>query len=86
MNVKGKKSDLQLDSTWILIKLYCILKVRLPWWLSSKKKKICLQCRRWGFDPWVKEDPLEKELETHAIILDHEIQSHEQRSLVGYSL
>ena len=39
MNVKGKKSDLQLDSTWILIKLYCILKVRLPWWLSSKKKK-----------------------------------------------
>ena len=30
-------------------------------------KKICLQCRRPGFDPW--EDPLEKGKATHSSIL-----------------
>ena len=26
---------------------------RLPWWLSGKES--ACQCRRWGFDPWVRE-------------------------------
>ena len=30
---------------------------------------ICLQCGRPRFKPWVKEDPLEKELATHSSIL-----------------
>ena len=39
----------------------------------KKKKKICLQCRRPEFDPWVQslgqEDALEKEMATHSSIL-----------------
>ena len=30
---------------------------RLPWWLSGKKKKICLQCRRPRLDPWIGKIP-----------------------------
>ena len=31
--------------------------------------KDCLQCRRSWFDPWVREDPLEKVIATHSNIL-----------------
>ena len=31
---------------------------RLPRWLSGKEP--ACQCRRCGFDPWVREDPLEE--------------------------
>ena len=37
-----------------------------------KKKSIC-QCRRHGFDPWVGEIPLEKEVATLSSILAWEI-------------
>ena len=30
---------------------------------------ICLQCGRPGFDPWAREDPLEKEMATLSSIL-----------------
>ena len=36
---------------------------------GSALKKICLQCRRCGIDPLGQEDPLEKEMATHFIIL-----------------
>ena len=41
--------------------------VRLPWWFSGKR--ICLQrrrLRRLEFNPWVGNDPLEKEMATHS--------------------
>ena len=31
----------------------------LPWWL--RWERICLQCRRVGFDPWVKKIPWRRE-------------------------
>ena len=31
------------------------------------------QCRRRGFHPWVRKDPLEKEMATHSSILAWEI-------------
>ena len=36
----------------------------LPWWL--RQLIVCLQCRRPGFDPWVEEDALEKEMAIHS--------------------
>ena len=44
-----------------------------PWWLSWQR--IHLKCRRPRFDPWVREDPLEKEMATHSCILAWEIPS-----------
>ena len=35
--------------------------------------RICLQHRKLGFDPWVGEDPLEKEMAIHSSILTWEI-------------
>ena len=43
----------------------------LPWWLTWSR--ICLQCRRPGFDPWVWEDPWEKGKATHSSILARRI-------------
>ena len=39
----------------------------LPWWL--RRQRICLQCRRPEFDPWVRKIPLEKDMSTHSSIL-----------------
>ena len=39
----------------------------LPWWLRGKEA--VSQCRRCGFDPLGREDPLEKEMATHSSIL-----------------
>ena len=39
---------------------------------SAIKKSAC-QCRRHGFDPWVRKDPLEEEMATHSSILAWEI-------------
>ena len=41
--------------------------LRLPLQLSWLR--ICLQCRRLGFDPWVGKIPLEKGKATHSSIL-----------------
>ena len=49
---------------------------------SGVKESTC-QCRRRGFDPWVKKIPLEEEMATPSSILAW--RSHTQRSLVGYS-
>jgi len=40
---------------------------RLPRWLSGKEP--ACQCRRHGFDSWVREDPLEEEMATYSSIL-----------------
>ena len=51
---------------------------------SDGKKKICLQWRRPGLDPWKGEiDPQEKGMATHSSILA--TRSHGQKSRVDYS-
>ena len=45
--------------------------------------KICLQCRRLGFDPWVGKIPWRREWQPTPVFLPGK--SHGQRSLVGYS-
>ena len=64
---------------WVFLNS-CIICL-LAWWLSSKES--ACQCRRPGFDPWVRKIPLRRELATHSNILVWE--SHGQRSLAGYS-
>ena len=53
----------------------------LPWWL--RWYRICLQCRRLGFDPWIGKIPWRREWQPTAVFLPREF--HGQRSLVGYS-
>ena len=36
-------------------------------WFSGKESTC--QCRRWGFDPWIGKNPLEKKVTTHSSIL-----------------
>ena len=48
----------------------------LPWWLNGKES-VC-QRRRCQFDPWIQEDPLEKEMATRSSILAWEIPQTEE--------
>ena len=59
--------------------IYIILTTTLPWWLRKRLPGMQeTQVRSLGW-----EDPLEKEMATHASTLPGK--SHGQRSLVGYS-
>ena len=53
--------------------------VRLPWCLSWLQ--ICLQCRRPGFDPWVRKIPWRRKWQPTLVFLPGEF--HGQRSLHG---
>ena len=46
--------------------------------------KNCLQCRRPGFDPWVRRIPQRREWQPTPVFLPGE--SHGQRNLVGYGV
>ena len=50
---------------------------------GSGGKSICLQCRRLGFDPWVRKIPWRRKWQPTVVLLPGK--SHGQRSLVGYS-
>ena len=52
-----------------------------PWWL--RWQRICLQCKRPGFDLWVRKILWIKEQQPAPVFLPGEI--HEQKSLAGYS-
>ena len=54
------------ELNWTIM-LSCSAVARLPSWLS--RYRICLQCRKSGFDSWVGKIPLEKEMATHSSIL-----------------
>jgi len=53
----------------------------LPRWFSGKESSC--QCRRHGFDPWVWKIPWRKKWQPTPICFPGE--SHEQKSLGGYS-
>ena len=57
-----------------------ILSSPLPWGLSWQR--ICLQFRRPGFSPWVREIPWRRKWQPTPVFLPGEF--HGQRSLVGY--
>ena len=50
---------------------------------GSHGKIICLQCRRPGFDSWIRKTPWRREWQPTSVFLPGE--SHGQRSLAGYS-
>ena len=51
------------------------------WWF--RRLSVYLQCRRPGFDPWVRKIPWRKKWQSTPVLLPGK--SHGQRSLVGYS-
>ena len=53
----------------------------LPWWL--RWYRICLECRRPEFSPWLGKIPWRREWLPTPVFLPEK--SHEQRSLMGYS-
>ena len=55
--------------------------VRLPRWHSGNESPC--QCRRCGFDPWVRKIPWRRKCQPSPVVLPRK--SHRQRSLVGFS-
>ena len=53
----------------------------LPWWLSAKESTC--QCRKLGFNPWVRKIPWRRKWQPTQVFLPEK--SHGQRSLAGYS-
>ena len=53
----------------------------LPWWLRGKES-VC-QCRRHGFDPWVRKTPGRRKWQPTPVFLPGEL--HGQRRLTGCS-
>ena len=53
----------------------------LPWWLSGLR--MCLQCGRSGYDPWVRKITQRRERQPTPVFLSGDF--HGQKSLVGYS-
>ena len=53
----------------------------IPWWL--RWERICLQCRRSGFNPWVRKVPWRREWLPTPVFLSGEF--YGQRSLAGYN-
>ena len=51
--------------------------------LRAQWLRTCLQCRRRGFDPWVRKIPWRGKWQPTLVFLPGK--SHGQRSLVGYS-
>ena len=82
-----KKSPLQVCYTFFSLQclwnLDCIIHtVRgLPWW--HRGWSVCLQCRRPGFDPWVRKIRWRRKWQSTPVLLPGK--SHGWRSLIGYS-
>ena len=67
-----------ITSSLITLCLIYFLESLVAWWW-----RICLQCRRHGFNPWVRKIPWRRKRQPIPIFLHGEY--HGQRSLVGYS-
>ena len=53
----------------------------LPWWLSGKE--FACQCRRWGFNPWVRKIPWRRKWQPTPVFLPGKF--HGWSSLASYS-
>ena len=68
----------------ILLQLMCMVMNELCFPAGSVVKKMnACQCRRRGFDPWVRKIPWRRKRQPTPVFLPGE--SHGQRSTVGYS-
>ena len=76
-----KSRDITLLTKVYIVKAMVFLVVRLPWWL--RQKRVCLQCGRPGFDPWVGKILWRRKWQPTPVLLPGK--SHGWRSLVGYS-
>ena len=63
----------------LLITVVCTHRLGLSRWLSGKESGC--QCRRLGFDPWVRKIPWRRKWQPTAVFLPGE--PHGQRSLAG---
>ena len=72
--------DRLLNKMWMN---FCMLNFwwGLPRWLSGRES--ASQCRRWGFDSWVRKIPWRRKWQPSAVFLAGK--SDGQRRLVGYS-
>ena len=61
--------------------LACVEFFGKSWWLSGKEP--AYQCRRLGFNPWVRKIPWRREWQPILVFLPGE--SRGRRSLVGYT-
>ena len=94
----GEFSDCYADVWWELVEesgvmdwsfvqwamgsiLQLMRKDGLPWWFCGKES--ACQCRRCGFNPWVRKIPWRRKWHSTPVFLPGE--SHGHRSLVGYS-
>ena len=64
----------------VYIYMYILYIWNIPWWL--RRNSVCLQCRRPGFDPWVKKIPWRRKWRPTPVLSPGKF--HKQRSLVGY--
>ena len=73
---------IQFLTAWVHIPVaFNIELCMLPWWL--RWWRVCLQCGRLGFDPWVRKIPWRRNWQPTPVFLPGK--SHGQRSLVDYS-
>ena len=63
--------------------LTCLTRLSLTLSQLPMQLRTCLQCRRPGFDPWVRKIPWRRKWQPTPVFLPGE--SHGQRSLAGYS-
>ena len=74
LSYQGSSNEEELKSLLMKVKV-------LPWWL--RWWRICLPCRRLGFDSWVGKIPWRRDWQPTPVFLPGE--SHGQRSLAGHS-
>ena len=77
---EDENTSLQRYTLLFIIALFMIATI---WKHVSFPVKICQQCKRPGFNPWVGKIPWRREWQIIPIVLP--VEFHEQRSLVSYS-
>ena len=71
----------ELSPSTHISRFISLVSLPLPWWL--KPYSICLQCRRPGFNSWVRKISWRRKWHPTPVALPGK--SHGRRSLVGYS-
>ena len=67
---RGERASGQRVFVILFLLLVCLRYIKIKSFNATKKKKrICLQCERPGFDCWVGKIPLKKGTATHSSIL-----------------
>ena len=81
--VWGRNKGIEKEVKHKYLAAFIMVHVSLVAQMVKKKKKVCLQCRRPGFNPWVGKIPWRRKWQPTPVFLSGK--SHGQRSLAGYS-